>query len=60
MTPAQYKAELDNLDLTPWAAGPALGISRRQSIRYAQGDADIPEIVAKLVRAMKALGTTEV
>jgi hypothetical protein len=60
MTPAQYTAQLHKLGLTPYAAGPVLGISRRQSIRYAQGDADIPDIVAKLVRALVALDRTEV
>lgn len=55
MTPAQYTAQLHKLGLTPYAAGPELGISRRQSIRYAQGDADIPEIVEKLVMALVEL-----
>ena len=57
MTPTQYVAQLNLLGLTPYAAGPVLGISRRQSIRYAQGDADIPEIVAKLVTALVDLAS---
>jgi hypothetical protein len=60
MTPTQYVAQLKRLGLTPYGAAPVLVISRRQSIRYAQGESDIPEIVAKLIRAMIALGTTEV
>lgn len=60
LTPAQYTAHLHKLGLTPYAAGPELGISRRQSIRYAQGDSDIPEIVEKLVTALVQLQKADV
>jgi hypothetical protein len=60
MTPAQYTAALRMLGLTTAAAAPVLGILRRQSFRYAAGDAPIPEVVAKLVRALLELGRTEV
>jgi hypothetical protein len=60
MTPAQYTVQLQELGLTPYAAGPVLGISRRQSIRYAQGDSVIPEVVAKLVKAMVALDRIDI
>lgn len=55
MTPQQYVAHLRRLGLTPYGAGPALGICRRQSIRYAMGHAPVPEVVAKLVRALVEL-----
>ena len=57
MTPTQYVAQLAKLGLTPYRAGPVLGISRRQSIRYAQGDAPISETIAKLVQALVALNS---
>lgn len=52
MTPQQYVSHLRRLGLTTSAAAPVLGILRRQSFRYAAGDAPIPEVVAKLVRAL--------
>lgn len=51
MTAKQFNDALRRLELTPYSAGPVLGISRRQAHRYAAGDTDIPEVVAKLVRA---------
>jgi len=60
MTPAEYKAQLELLGLTPYTARAVLGISPRQTYRYASGEAEIPDTVAKLLRAMVALGTTEV
>lgn len=60
MTPQQYTAQLRKLGLTTAAAAPVLGILRRQSFRYAAGDAPVPEVVSKLIRALVALGRTEV
>jgi hypothetical protein len=54
MSPQQYVAHLRKLGLTTAAAAPVLGILRRQSFRYAAGDAPIPEPVAKLVLALVA------
>ncbi len=55
MTPAQYIAILRKLGLTAATAAPVLGMGRRQSFRYAAGDAPVPEVVAKLLRALLLL-----
>ena len=60
MTGAMYRKLLAKLDLSPEHAGPKLGISRRTSYRYAQDELPIPVTVAKLLRAMVKLGTTEI
>ena len=50
MTPDQFKAAISKLDLSQERAGLWLGLSARQGQRYATGDAEIPEPVAKLIR----------
>lgn len=60
MTGIQYRKLLAKLDLTPYGGCGALGISPRTSIRYAQDELPIPVTVAKLLRAMVKLGTTDV
>jgi hypothetical protein len=52
MTPAQYIEALRKLGLTPYAAALYIGISIRQSLRYASGESKIPGPVAKLIRMM--------
>lgn len=54
MTAAQYRKILDNLELSIIGAAKVLGISKRQSQRYAAGD-QIPKPVAKLLRLMVRL-----
>lgn len=49
MTETQYRNALKRLGLTPYSAGPILGISRRQAQRYAAGD-PIPGPIVKLLR----------
>ena len=59
MTSASYIEALRKLGLTPYAAAPVIGVSIRQSLRYASGDTPIPEVVAKLVRAFALLGRAD-
>ena len=51
MTCKQYTAALKKLDLTPYGAAPFLGVSRRQSLRYASGEQPISKTVELLIRA---------
>ena len=51
MTKTQYRKALEELKLTPYSAAPALGISLRQSHRYASGEQPIKETVARLLEA---------
>lgn len=55
MQPSDYVTRLASIDLTPYAAAGELGVSIRQSLRYASGTTPIPFTVAKLVRAMVAI-----
>lgn len=56
MTPAQYRAAIAKLGLSQERAGLWLGLSPRQGQRYASGEAEIPEPVAKLLRLVIRLG----
>jgi hypothetical protein len=49
MTPAQYQAALEQLELTQGSAAEWLGISIRSAHGYANGK-PIPEPIAKLLR----------
>jgi hypothetical protein len=51
----EYRAALDRLNLSAAkAADLLLGIDDRMSQRYAAGDAEIPEVIAKILRLMVA------
>jgi hypothetical protein len=52
MNAQQYRKALAELKLSHAGAANQLGISRRQSIRYAMGDSSIPEPVARLLRML--------
>jgi hypothetical protein len=52
MTPAQYKAARKALDWTHVELASALGVSWRQSYRFAAGHTPIPEPVARLLRTL--------
>lgn len=52
MSPADYVATLAIAKLTPYTASKKLGISPRQSFRYAAGTSPISFTVAKLVSAL--------
>jgi hypothetical protein len=60
MTPKQFDAAVAKLGLSVYASAPALGISLRQAQRYSSGESPVPITVAKLLRAMILLGTTEI
>jgi hypothetical protein len=60
MTAKQFHAALKKLNLSVYASGPALCISRRQAQRYASGDTAVPPAIAKLLRALIALGRVDV
>lgn len=55
MTPDQYRTAIAKLDLSQERAGRWLGLSPRQGRRYASGEAEIPEPVAKLLRLVLRL-----
>lgn len=48
-TAAQYMAALSKLSLTPYGAARLLGISLRQSHRYASGEQPVKKTVALLL-----------
>ena len=50
MSTEEYRAALDKLGLSIVGSADYLGLSRRQSQRYAQGTAPIADPVAKLLR----------
>jgi peptidase E len=49
MTKTQYLKALSALNLTPYSAAPYLGISIRQSHRYASGEQPVAEPIALLL-----------
>jgi hypothetical protein len=54
MSPTQYIEALRELGLTPYGGARHIGVSIRQSLRYASGKTEIPEPVAKLITMMIA------
>jgi hypothetical protein len=56
MTSDEYRATIAKLGLSQQRAGLWLGLSARQGQRYASGEAEIPEPVAKLLRLVISLG----
>jgi hypothetical protein len=60
MSALQYRAACNELGITANGSAKVLGISRASAHRYAAGQWDVPETVAKLLRALVALGTTEI
>ena len=56
MTHTQFRAAIAELGLCQERAGRWLGLSGRQGQRYATGDQEIPEPVAKLLRLVILLG----
>ena len=49
MTAKQYSEALEKLDLTPYSAAKVLGVSLRQSHRYASGEQPVKRTVALLL-----------
>ena len=61
MTEKQYITACKKLGLSPgYSAAKALGISVTTAQRYRDGTWPVPETIAKLLRAMVKLGTTDV
>lgn len=60
MTAKQFNQAVAKLGLSVYASAPALGISLRQAQRYSAGETAVPMTVAKLLRALVALGTSDV
>lgn len=56
MNAQQYRNALQVLGLSIVGAAPVLGISRRQSQRYAAGTTPIPETIARLLTCYLAHG----
>ena len=56
MTAAEYRAALDKLGLSIVASAEHLGISHRQSQRYANGTSPVADPVAKLLRLALRIG----
>jgi hypothetical protein len=52
MSPAQYRKAIAALGLNQTEAAHFLGVTPRQSRRYAAGDRDIPEATVKLLKLM--------
>lgn len=52
MTSSQYRDAIAHLGLSQLRAAAWLGLSPRQGQRYASGEAEIPEPVAKLLRLL--------
>jgi predicted DNA-binding protein (UPF0251 family) len=50
MSKLEYQRVLDHLGINTEEAAPVIGVSRRQSCRYASGDSRIADAVAKLLR----------
>ena len=59
MTGRQYKKSLKDLSLSINGAGKVLGITSRQSFRYASGENDIPLTVERLIEMCKRHGIPE-
>lgn len=60
MTALEYRAARNKLGISVLDSAKVLGISRATAYRYEAGQWDVPETVARLLRALVALGTTEV
>jgi len=58
MTPEEYGSALDALGLSIASAADHLGLSRRQSQRYATGTSPVADPVAKLLRLAIRTGLT--
>ena len=55
-----YREACATLKISVYASADVLGISLRQAQRYASGESPVPDTVAKLLRALIALGRLEV
>ena len=58
MKPKEYKAVREALDWTHLRVAKTLGVSRRVPYRYQNGEVDIPEPAARLLRLLVLLRYT--
>lgn len=58
MTAEEYRATLDKFGVSIVGSAEYLGVSRRQSQRYADGTTSVPNPVAKLLRLAIRTGLT--
>ena len=58
MTAEEYRAALDKLGLSIVSSAEHLGVSHRQSQRYANGSSPVADPVAKLLRLAIRIGLT--
>jgi len=54
MSKGEFRRALEHLGINISAAGDVIGVSKRQALRYGTGDSEVPEAVAKLLRAAVA------
>jgi hypothetical protein len=60
MTARQFDAALAKLGISVYASAKVLCVSLRQAQRYSSGEAPVPPSIAKLIRALIALGRLDV
>ena len=60
MTAGEFDAALKQLGISVYASAKVLCISLRQAQRYSSGEAPVPPSIAKLIRALIALGRVDV
>jgi hypothetical protein len=60
MNADQYRKACAQLAITVRRSAEVLSVSERQAYRYANGRSPVPEMVAKLLRALIRLGTIDV
>ena len=52
MNATQYKRALKKLGLTAYSAAPLFDLTRRQSQRYAAGDAKVPGLISRILELL--------
>lgn len=60
MTPTEYRDACNQLGISIYTSSTVLCIGLQTAYRYSRGEKPIPEKIAKLLRALVTLGTTEV
>ena len=55
MSPTEFHKLIEMLDLSVYASGDVLGVSLRSAQRYASGELQVPEPVARLLRVLAAI-----
>ena len=58
MTKTEYRSKIEALGLSQGAAASLMQIGKRTSRRYALGESEIPDLIARFLRLIKAQGLT--